>query len=321
MCFSPELRYAKAIMPEYKENLHQVDANIPADTEITLDFVLQRSKGDRNGRFNIGAQLAQMNTPALFGANLIDQVSDQTLIAIMRKQQLLAGGASAKTEDAPVGRSLILADGRLGKFGWKGQTAGLLDFVQAACANELGLSNPNHKRPAPISRQDLKQAAYDLTQEQCKQMADFVASLPRPIEEVPADDAGKDQIHRGKGLFNSVGCAACHVPTVGSVQGIYSDLLLHRMGPDLDSGGSQSYGFVPNGSPESTPLSDEWRTPPLWGVADSGPYLHDGRAKTLEEAIRLHGGQAKASSGNFAALPRDQQVDLVRFLKSLKAPG
>ena len=72
---------------------------------------------------------------------------------------------------------------------------------------------------------------------------------------------------------------------------------------------------------EGLPLPEEWKTPPLWGVADSAPYLHDGRAPTLEEAIRQHGGQAAETTTRFVSLPQSQQQQLVAFLKSLRAPA
>jgi CxxC motif-containing protein (DUF1111 family) len=69
------------------------------------------------------------------------------------------------------------------------------------------------------------------------------------------------------------------------------------------------------------PMASEWRTPPLWGVADSAPYMHDGRAKTLEDAIKLHGGQGKRAATRFAELRENQQTQLITFLKTLRAPG
>ena len=67
-------------------------------------------------------------------------------------------------------------------------------------------------------------------------------------------------------------------------------------------------------------LQREWTTPPLWGVADSAPYLHDGRAATLEEAIMWHGGEATSSREAFEGLPRDQKDLVIVFLRSLRAP-
>src|SRR6516165_971432 len=76
----------------------------------------------------------------------------------------------------------------------------------------------------------------------------------------------------------------------------------------------------PDGTPGDGPQPGEWRTPPLWGVADSAPYLHDGRALTLEQAIEMHGGQATRSARQFAELGKNEQTYLVMFLRTLRAP-
>src|SRR5262249_18423907 len=132
--------------------------------------------------FPQGVHISQRNTPALFGAKLIDEIPDRDIIAIERKERLKWGLASSDNESAPVGRAHRLADGRIGRFGWKAQTASLSDFVQNACANELGLSNPGHPQPIPLSKFDYKQVGMDLTLDQCNQITAFVASLPKPQE-------------------------------------------------------------------------------------------------------------------------------------------
>jgi CxxC motif-containing protein (DUF1111 family) len=105
---------------------------------------------------------------------------------------------------------------------------------------------------------------------------------------------------------------------------LYSDLLMHDMGGDL---ASEAYGaFVVDAAvrPPAAPAGhsdSEWRTPPLWGVASSAPYLHDGRAATLRDAIAAHEGQADVSAKLFSALaPLDKQ-ELIEFLRSLVAPA
>jgi CxxC motif-containing protein (DUF1111 family) len=152
-------------------------------------------------------------------------------------------------------------------------------------------------------------------------MTAFVAALPRPVQQLPAAPSARPQVEEGQRIFSRIGCAACHTPNLGSVEGLYSDLLLHRMGRDLES--STAY-YPPPEDPKTSPserlLADEWRTPPLWGVADSAPYLHDGRAATLEEAIRLHGGQAAEAARRFTELGLGDQDRLIAFLKSLRAP-
>jgi CxxC motif-containing protein (DUF1111 family) len=308
-----------------QETLQNVHPTLPAVARPSLDQLVVLT-GSRNhclaSTFPLGVHISQRNTPALFGARLIDELPERYIVAGEKAQRLKGGMAAADSEDVPVGRALRLASGGIGRFGWKCQMATLSDFVRAACANELGLGNPGHAQPTPLGKPTYQAPGLDLTAEQCDQLTAFVAALPRPAERLPDGAAARASADAGKRLFSSAGCADCHTPNLGPVQGVYSDLLLHRMGQELVGGGS--YGEpplpLPDGSPGEGPSPSEWRTPPLWGVADSAPYLHDGRAATLEEAIRLHGGQAKRAAERFAALAEAERGQLVAFLKTLRAP-
>jgi CxxC motif-containing protein (DUF1111 family) len=319
---------------------------------------------------------SQRNPTALFGDGRIDAVPDEVLEAAAR----------ARHPGFPevVGRVSRQKDGRIGRFGWKAQTPSLDDFVRTACAVELGLEVPGHAQGGRPRAPEVQAKGLDLTDDECAALVAYVGSLPRPIESRPAGAAEARQVVAGKSLFERIGCASCHTPTLGDVKGIYSDLLLHDLGPDL--GDTGAYGvFVPDSSepdfvdpdqpvadatlspivddvvvvPEgglgravstvtTTVLSpggtttvtevgvaspvqttppptgpatrQEWRTPPLWGFRDSGPYLHDGRADTLEQAVALHGGQAAAVARNYFALSAPERMQLQAFLKTLVAP-
>ena len=315
-----------AISPQFQESLRQVSPELPDTSDVTLSLLVQlptnRNEHCLQGRFPRGVHVSQRNTPALWGARLIDDIPDRVIIAAERRQKLKHGLAPAESEQVPVGRALRLGD-RIGKFGWKAQTASLSDFVRAACANELGLGNPTQGQPKSMKNPYYRSAKLDLTDEQCNQITAFVASLPRPEQRLPEDTFHRQQAGLGEKMFHKVGCAECHVPSLGSVEGLYSDLLLHKMGEPLEGGGSYNEPPIPDPSkPDGdAPSPGEWRTPPLWGVADSAPYLHDGRAGTLEEAIKLHGGQAARSVQNFSGLSAHEQAALVAFLKSLRAPA
>jgi CxxC motif-containing protein (DUF1111 family) len=320
--------HARAINADFQETLALVDPSLPSTPSIPLNELI---RVDRSGHcaqvmpVPRGVHVSQRNTPALFGAKLIDEISESDILSNQKIQRLRYGCAPANGEEAPVGRALRLTDGKIGRFGWKAQASTLAAFVQGACANELGLGNPGQAQPRPLSNPAYKPAGLDLTQEQCDQLTAFCASLPRPIERTD-NPAQASAARLGKQLFGTVGCADCHTPNLGKVTGLYSDLLLHRMGRDLEGGGSYNDPPAPppepdpNGPPGDGPSPGEWRTPPLWGVADSAPYMHDGRAATLEDAIRLHGGQAARSAQRFAALKPEQQGQLVAFLKTLRAP-
>ncbi len=317
--------HAHAIRPEFQDNLAQIHADLPASERPDLRRIQAVISGDgcHDNRFPQAVSLSQRNTPPLFGTKLIDEIPDRVIVANERSQRLKYGLPSSDGEEVPVGRALRLTNGRIGHFGWKGQVATLSDFVQTACANELGLSNPDHPQPKPLGMPDYgmdMSRALDLTLEQCNQLTAFIGSLPRPVERVP-DGKYSDAVE-GKKLFHSAGCAECHTPDLGSVQGLYSDLLLHNMGQPLVGGGS--YGQPPIEEPKfkagEGPQPGEWRTPPLWGVADSAPYLHDGRAATLEIAVRMHSGQGLRSAKNFNNLSASAQQQLIVFLQTLRAP-
>ena len=249
------------------------------------------------GQFLFGsvATLTRRNPPPLFGAGLIDSVPVEALRA----------AAAHRDPEFPEihGRLNWLKDGRVGRFGWKSQTPSLKEFVESACAMELGLEVPTQHQAKPPLDFTKKENGLDLTQEECDALTAFVASLPAPIEREPAGREERPEVKSGRELFARVGCAACHLPKLASVAGIYSDLLLHDMGPDLSDSGSY-YGAIESPTADG-PKSQEWRTPPLWGFRDSGPYLHDGRADTLEEAVALHGGQgARSAKMYFELKPR-----------------
>jgi CxxC motif-containing protein (DUF1111 family) len=308
---------------QFQETLALVNAALPAQSHPLLkDLLPVPGCNVRTISFPTGVHISQRNTPALFGAKLIDEIPEREIIANERRQRLAAGLATSEVEDVPAGRALLLADGRVGRFGWKAQTGSLLEFVQAACANELGLGNPGQAQPRPLGRSDYNPPGLDLTAEQCSELASFIASLPQPVERLPEQPQKRERAVEGKKLFSSIGCAACHVPDVGDVKGIFSDLLLHRMGQELEGGGDYHERALPapQFDPGSAPAPGEWRTPPLWGVASSAPYMHDGRASTLQAAIKLHGGQGQRARDRFDGLDGADQFRLIAFLETLQAP-
>lgn len=278
-------------------------------------------------------QHSQRNTPALFGAGMIDRLQDVVFDEMQARQASSTGGVSGRVPRA--------ANGRVGRFGWRGQTENLHEFVLGACAIELGLEAPAHAQPIdpldvrfddsglPVSRSG---GGQDISDEECRSLTQFVAHLPQPRQLMPIGDLAAEIAARGERQFAKIGCADCHVPQVAEIAGIYSDLLLHDMGEGLEdpvpanpaqpSLGSASYyggadSLLATVSPEQR---REWRTPPLWGVRDSAPYLHDGRAQTFAEAIAWHGGEAAKSAREFRRLARDEQEEVVAFLHCLAAP-
>jgi RNA polymerase sigma factor (sigma-70 family) len=252
--------------------------------------------------------LVERNTPALFGAGRIDEIPSETLVAVAAAQPEGVRGRVSRTRE-----------GRIGRFGWKAQIASLHEFVRGACANELGLEVPGHSQASSPLSPSSKPQGIDLSEADCDSLVAFVRGLPAPVVVDPSGPQGTEDMRVGRRLFGEVGCASCHTPVLGDVRGIYSDLLLHDMGQSLSDSGS-SYGIDGPSTPKG-PSSREWRTPPLWGFRDSSPYLHDGRAQNLAEAVALHDGQAKASAHRFFGLNSQERAQVEVFLKSLVAPS
>ena len=262
--------------------------------------------------------VAKRQSTPLFGLGLIEAIPDATILR----------GVRTKPVDGVLGRASMVLDVAtqktlVGRFGWKGQQATLLSFAGDAYLNEMGITNrlfptenaPNgnvallkkldtvrdpEDQPDPVSGK----AGIDV-------LADFMRFLgPPPTRPITASNAF------GAKLFLDVGCASCHTPMMSTGSSkiaalnaktvmLYSDLLLHDM------------GMLGDGIVQGTAGARDMKTPPLWGLSASGPYLHDGRAMTIEDAIKAHDGEAKVSRDRFLKLTRDQQALLVEFLKSI----
>ncbi|HEX3656937.1 MAG TPA: di-heme oxidoredictase family protein [Pirellulales bacterium] len=256
--------------------------------------------------------LSQRNTTPLFGLGMIDSISQTTIQETIAVQH---------HEDQNVTGRFV------GRFGWRGQVLNLRGFVLGACAVELGLQNKDHLPPiSPLSGAAAN--ANDLDAQQCDDLVAFVAALPVPERAKSKTHGEEVDAVRGEHLFEQTGCAVCHRPQLGTVFGIYSDLLVHDMGTSLEdpapaasAPSTMYYGPPPDlYSPKIVQQRREWKTPPLWGIRDSGPYLHDGRANTIDEAILAHGGEAKRSVAKYVRLTTSQRYRLAYFLKTLAAP-
>ncbi len=256
--------------------------------------------------FNVS--VSERNTPPLFGVGLIDGIPSEVLVATAERQPAAVRGRVNRTKE-----------GRIGRFGSKAQIPTLHEFVRGACANELGLEVPGHSQGvSPLDPGGMAKG-LDLTEPECDDLVAYVRSLPAPEAIDPNGLLGSADMRTGRRLFAQAGCASCHVSKLGDVEGIYSDLLLHDMGQSLSDQGTAYGSNRPDTSEQ--PGAREWRTPPLWGYRDSGPYMHDGRARTLEEAVAMHEGQGKASAHQFFRMASKERNQVEAFLKSLIAPG
>ncbi len=273
------------------------------------------------------------HAPPLLGLGLIDAISDQTILANMFRESKIAPRLVGRTN--PLSDPLTRAT-RIGKFGWKDQQPDLLLFTAEALNAEMGITTFIQNAPKSatgIAEVPKKLAAFlphepnDIG-ENLVQLAAFQALLAPPSRPVLDEHS-----RHGQQLFAKLQCAVCHTPELPTAQVVeipdpaspfpqlhylevkslenqpvrlYSDLLLHSMGPALADGIVQG-----------TARGGEWRTTPLWGLRYKKFYLHDGRARTLEKAILAHGGQADAATSAYRALCDEDKKDLLAFLKAL----
>ena len=212
---------------------HQIFSRVPAEfsqfggpvnaEEIRLANATPILFNNKIGRheLTLQARLFHRNTTALFGAGLIDQVSDEEIESLAIAQ---------KRHPEISGRPSTLDDGRIGKFGWRANVASLLEFNDQACANEVGLETRRKKQALDPTVPQYRNPSIDITDEQIRTLTRFVAALPKPIRRIPSDSQARLAAQRGEQLFSSIGCSICHVPSVGPAKDVFSDLLLHDMG-------------------------------------------------------------------------------------------
>jgi CxxC motif-containing protein (DUF1111 family) len=280
----------------------------------------------------------------VFGAGLIEQISDKVILANQ------AADAPMKRSLKILGRpNIVLAghaisgqannngnDGTVARFGWKAQNKSLLLFSGEAYNVEMGITNElfqTERDETPACQ--FTAVPNDVTKTDGKTPLDAISAIekfaffarflaaPTPSPDTPG---GADSIARGRALFSRIGCALCHTPTLHSgnataaalrnqAVNLFSDLLVHDMGPGLADGVTQG---------QAGPR--EFRTAPLWGLGQRLFFLHDGRTSDLLEAIRAHrsgsfftgdASEANAVVMNFKQLRENEKQDVLNFLRSL----
>ncbi len=256
----------------------------------------------------------------LFGAGLVEAISDETILALADPDD--------KNGDGIRGRAAIVEDvatrkKRVGKFGWKAQQATLLTFAGDAYLNEMGITNDLFPTEAFLNVGEAKLASTCLARQKMEDIRDrrtgrrgidnfenFIKLLAPPARG-PLTPA----VIRGETVFTRLGCVSCHVPQLMTGQNanplfdrksvaLFSDLLLHDIGTGDHIEQADAKG-------------NEMRTPALWGLRFRRPLLHDGSAANIEKAIERHKGEAAGQSEKMDELSKTDREDLLAFLKSL----
>jgi CxxC motif-containing protein (DUF1111 family) len=279
----------------------------------------------------------------LFGAGLIEAISDSTILANMQagaslKSALGISGHPNAHLSGNLNRSAN--DGTITRFGWKAQNKSLLMFAGEAYNVEMGISN----QLFPQERDETPGCLFNATPEDTlnftpapsptgnsntavvsdiEAFANFMRMLAPPT---PAPSTASSE--KGRATFATIGCVHCHTPsfTTGAMiasgsstrpsaalskqtANLYSDVLVHHMGEGLADGITQGAAGP-----------DEFRTAPLWGVGQRGFFLHDGRTTNLVDAIRAHksrGSEANKVVEHFNKLSTQEQQEIIDFLRSL----
>ncbi|WP_114008558.1 di-heme oxidoredictase family protein [Cohaesibacter intestini] len=294
----------------------------------TLQMPTYQVTGLGYGPLHKGAMLSPRVAPAMIGLGLLEAIPAADILALADPDDRDEDGISGRPN-----RVWSVEHGRpmLGRFGLKAGMPTVRQQAADAFSGDIGISTPLFQNPwgdctthqarcrtAIHGDGDARHWEVDETG------LDLVTFYSRNLA-VPARRHVDDpEVLRGKMLFHQTGCVACHRPAFvthrladraeQSFQLIwpYSDLLLHDMGDGLA-----------DNRPEAVANGREWRTPPLWGlglseqVTGKASYLHDGRARTLLEAVLWHGGEAQNQRDAVVAMEPDQRQDLIRFLTSL----
>ncbi|WP_419420820.1 di-heme oxidoredictase family protein [Legionella sp. D16C41] len=256
-------------------------------------------------------------TPQLVGMGLLEAIPESAIVEIANnpnKGNGVAGRINIVTEQ-PTNLP------RVGRFGWKAGKATVREQLAAALHNDMAVTTSVYPSPdCGLEQTNCGPSGAVLADQYLDQLTTYIQLLGVRAQRKSQDPV----VQKGKAAFNQIGCAACHIPTFttspyhpkaelrNQVIHPYTDLLIHNMGPELaDTLGEESASGA------------EWRTAPLWnigltaGVSGGEGYLHDGRARTLNEAILWHGGEGAASRSAYQNLSPDLRNALIEFLKSL----
>lgn len=257
--------------------------------------------------------VARRRAIPVFGLGLVDATPDATFLALAQQQALHTPATAGR---AALVQNIVAGMKTVGKFGWKANVATVQEFSADAYLNELGITNPmfpDENCPAGDCSQLQYNPAPGLNDSGAR--VDNSAVFMRFLGPPPRG-AITPAVLAGEAVFSRIGCAACHVPTLQTgpnpnpaldrvTYHPFSDFLLHDMGPLGD-------GIV-QGDARGT----EMRTPPLWGLRAVGLFLHDGSARSFEDAIVKHDGQGRGARDRFEALNATEREQLVAFLRSL----
>ncbi len=263
--------------------------------------------------------------PAIHGMGLLELISQQDIDALEDERDQDGNGISGRVNLVWDVEKQAMAPGR---FGLKANKPTLAMTVAGAFAGDVGISNSLFPQQPCTKKQEKCLASHNGNDadgfELPDHLLDLVVNFNRNLAPLKRSHFKSKKVMQGRELFYALACNQCHTPSfktgdskqfphlAGQTIWPYSDLLLHDMGDELA-----------DNRPDFLASGNEWRTPPLWGVGvqhqvnGSHALLHDGRARTIEEAILWHGGEAQSSKAKFVELAKKDREALLLFVKSL----
>ncbi len=283
-----------------------------------------------NGAFAADLMISPRIAPQMIGLGLLEAIPAADILALQDPDDANGDGISGRAQIVP---SVEYGVPMLGRFGQKAGAPTVKEQSAAAFSGDMGLSTPLHTDPwgdCQLAQEACRSASHGQEPdardglEVDSQSLDLVTFYSRNLGVPERRGVDSPDVLRGKEIFHALNCAGCHTPKhvtnrlknqpEQSFQLIwpYTDLLLHDMGPGLA-----------DNRPEGRASGSEWKTPPLWGIgltaAVSGhtQFLHDGRARSLLEAILWHGGEAQAARDGVTQLTKTDRDALISFLESL----
>ncbi|MBU2939068.1 c-type cytochrome [Lacinutrix sp. C3R15] len=303
---------------KFQVNYTTIVETLADGTEITLqkpDYTLIDTYVAAPSNILLSPRLA----PPVFGLGLLEAIPESEILMYQDVDDIDQDGISGKANYV---FDVVSGTTQIGRFGWKANTATILEQCAGAYLHDMGITNSLFSQETGFGQTNGSDGLADdpeLTEEILNQVVFYCQTLavpaPRDIED--------DSVRRGAQLFEDLQCASCHVPsmttssnTISAISNqtiyAYSDMLLHDMGEGL---ADNRPDYLANGS--------EWKTRPLWGIGltqvvnGHTDFLHDGRAKNITEAILWHGGEAENAKSMFKDLTTDQREDLLNFVNSL----
>lgn len=256
--------------------------------------------------------------PPVFGLGLLEAIDEADILSRADEADTDHDGISGKPNHVWDEEKQATV---LGRFGWKANNPNLVQQTAGAYNEDMGITNFVFKKENSWGQpQGIETLAYDVTDSLLQCVAFYIRTLAVPARR-NANDA---QVVHGKAMFHEAGCSSCHTPKQKTKTDVafpeisnqtiypYTDLLLHDMGANL---ADHRPDFEASGS--------EWRTAPLWGIGltrvvnGHNNFLHDGRARSLMEAVLWHGGEAEAARDKVRKMSKEDRDALIKFLESL----